>query len=420
MSRSTFRRNAQGFSKSQEAPVPAPDQGPHETSTADEYLGHLAHDLRASLHTILGWAELLRTRSFDDAGRVRAAETILRHARQQLWLVNDVIDASRLLSGTLRLNVGPVDLRDVVESAAQAVEPIAAARQLELSRELTPLHGHVQGDAQRLKQAIVAVLTNAMHFMTSAGTVAVRLAPSPDGAELTVRASGVGSRLGVGAAEVPHLSARRPPTAAGRASQRDDLGVRLGLVRDLLDLHGGSIHVTRDESGITFRLSLPLGERLRVAPVGTTLIARDGPTDHSKHSRLLGLTVLVVDDEADAREIVAGILRHYGAVVVAAASVAEAFTVLGRERVDVLLTDIAMPGQDGYDLIRRMQHPDSLIKVPTAALTAFASEVDRRHALDAGFQAHLSKPIDPHVLVETVATLARRGGRATSPGGRPE
>ena len=399
-----FRSDAQGLHKSSETPVPASEQEPHGISTADEYLDHLAHDLRSSLNTILGWAELLRTRSFDDAGRVRAAETILRHARQQVWLVNDLLDAGRLLSGRLRLNLGTVDLRDVVESAVQAIEPIAAARQVTLSRDLTPIHGHVQGDAQRLKQAIVAVLANAMHFMTSAGTVALRLAPSPDGAELTVHVSGVSVR----ADEPPHLTNRRPPTEVRRASRRGDLDVRLGLVRDLIDLHGGSIQVTSEESGLTFRLWLPLGDRLRVTPQRAARVLRDGPADHSKPSPLQGLTVLVVDDEADAREVVAGILAHYGADVVPAASVAEALAVLERNQVDVLLTDIAMPGQDGYDLIRRMRHADRIINVPTAALTAFASEQDRLHALEAGFQVHLSKPIDPRVLVETVETLGRR------------
>jgi CheY-like chemotaxis protein/two-component sensor histidine kinase len=373
---------------------------PDISGIGDDYINRVAHELRASLNTIFGWAELLRTRSFDEAGRIRAAETILRHSHQQLWLINELMDTWRLMSGTLRLSVGPVDLSDLVRSAAQAIEPVAAAKHINIHLDLAPLSGQVQGDATRLKQAVVALLANAVHFMTAPGTIEVRLVPSPAGAELTCHDEG----LGIPEEARAHLFDRQRPTELAQASRRGDIGLGLSLVRDVIDLHGGSIIVESEgQHGVTFRLSLPLESAPSAVRLDPTWIPHRGPGEHPMRSRLVGLTVLLVDDEADAREVVAGILKHYGASVVPTSSVADALARLKQERIDVLLTDIAMPGQDGYDLIRRVRK----LGVPVAALTAFASEEDRRRALEAGFQVYLSKPVDPHVLIETIEALGR-------------
>jgi CheY-like chemotaxis protein/two-component sensor histidine kinase len=380
---------------------------PDSDGINDEYFNHVAHELRASLNTILGWAELLRTRSFDDTGRVRAADTILRHARQQLWLINDLMDTWRLLSGSLRLNIAPVDFRGLVESAAQAVEPMAAARNVTITLDLAPLAGRVQGDAARLKQAIVALLSNAVHFVVAPGVVDLHLKSSTDGAMLTVHDNG----LKITPDALPYLFDRRRPQEPALASRRGELGVGLSLVRDIVELHGGSIQVESDAfQGVTFRLLLPLDQVPRAVRG-----AHRRTTDLRDHSRLLGLTVLLVDDEEDSREVVAGILAHHGAVVLPAASVADALVALRQERVDVLLTDIAMPGEDGYDLIRRLRKLDAGVGLPAAALTAFASEDDRQRALEAGFQVHLSKPIDPQILIETVETLGKRATASLGP-----
>jgi CheY-like chemotaxis protein len=185
------------------------------------------------------------------------------------------------------------------------------------------------------------------------------------------------------------------------------MGVGLSLVRDVVDLHGGSIHAESDgEHGLTFSLTLPLESPPRAVHMDPAWIPQRAPGEHPMHTRLAGLTVLLVDDEADAREVVAGILRHYGAGVVAVRSAAEAIARLREGRIDVLLTDIAMPVQDGYDLIRRVRK----LGVPAAALTAFTSDEDRRKALAAGFQVHLSKPVEPGVLIDTIETLGRRAG----------
>jgi CheY-like chemotaxis protein/two-component sensor histidine kinase len=386
-----------------DGPRPAAPLSPDPAGFSDEYISHIAHELRASLNTIVGWAELLRTRGFDEAGRIRAAETILRHSHQQLWLINSLMDTWRLMSGTLRLSVGPIDLRDLVRSAVQAIEPIAAAKDVRLQIELAPFPGHVMGDATRLKQAIIALLANALHFTSAHGKIVVRLGPSVGGAELTCHDEG----LGVRPEALAYLFDRRRPEESTKASRRGDVGVGLSLVRDVIDLHGGSIHAeSRGEHGLTFSVTLPLESPPRAVRVDPTWVPQRAPGEHPMRSRLLGLTVLLVDDEADAREVVAGILKHYGAGVVAVSSAADAIARLREGRIDVLLTDIAMPGQDGYDLIRRVRK----LGVPSAALTAFTSDEDRRKALAAGFQIHLSKPVEPDVLIDTIETLGRRTG----------
>jgi CheY-like chemotaxis protein len=390
-------------------PVQAPAGGlpqeapssPDPAGFGDDYINHIAHELRASLNTIVGWAELLRTRGFDEAGRTRAAETILRHSHQQLWLINALMDTWRLMSGTLRLSVGPVDLRDLVRSAVQAMEPMAAAKDIRIQLDLAPLSGHVMGDAVRLTQAVVALLVNAVHFTSAPSTIVVRLGPSLAGAELTCHDEG----LGVGREALAYLFDRHRPEDPTRASRRGDVGVGLSLVRDVIDLHGGSIHAESDgQRGVTFSLTLPLESPPPAVRIDPRWIPQRGPGEHPLRSRLLGLTVLLVDDEADAREVVAAILRHYGAAVVSVATAADAIARMRAGRIDVLLTDIAMPGQDGYDLIRRVRK----LGVPAAALTAFTSEEDRRKALAAGFQVHLSKPVEPGVLIDTIETLGRR------------
>jgi CheY-like chemotaxis protein len=382
---------------------PKGPSSPESVGFSDEYISHIAHELRASLNTIVGWAELLRTRGFDEAGRIRAAETILRHSHQQLWLINALMDTWRLMSGTLRLSVGPIDLRDLVRSAVQAVEPMAAAKDVRVLIDLAPVSGHVMGDATRLKQAVIALLANAVYFTRAPGTIVVRLKPSVAGAELTCHDEG----LGVGAEALAYLFDRQRPQESSKASRRGDMGVGLSLVRDVVDLHGGSIHAESEgEHGVTFSLTLPLESPPRAVQMDPTWIPQRAPGEHPMRTRLLGLTVLLVDDEADAREVVAGILRHYGASVVAVSSAADAITRLREGHIDVLLTDIAMPGQDGYDLIRRVRK----LGVPAAALTAFTSDEDRRKALAAGFQVHLSKPVEPSVLIDTIETLGRRAG----------
>jgi CheY-like chemotaxis protein/two-component sensor histidine kinase len=385
---------------SSEGSPSAPASPPDLAGFGTDYINHIAHELRASLNTIVGWAELLRTRGFDETGRIRAAETILRHSHQQLWLINSLMDTWRLMAGTLRLTVGPVDLRDLVTSAVQAIEPIAVAKNVSVQLDVTPLSGQVLGDAMRLKQAILTLLTNAVQFTTGPGTILVRLGPSLAGAELTCRDEG----LGVGRDALPYLWDRDRPTDPAKASRRGDVGVGLSLVRDVIDLHGGSVSAESDGHGITFSLTLPLESAPPAVRMDPTWVPHRGPAEHPMRSRLVGLTVLLVDDEADAREVVAGILRHYGATVVSVASVADAVTRLKEGRIDVLLTDIAMPGQDGYDLIRRVRK----LGVPTAALTAFASEEDRRKALAAGFQVHLSKPVEPGLLIDTIEMLGRK------------
>jgi signal transduction histidine kinase len=222
------------------------DQRQQDKLGADSrYLQLLAHDLRSSLNTILGWTEVLRTGTLDEAGRARAVQTILRHARQHRWLTDDLEDACLLLSGALRMNTGPLDVAELVESAVQAVEPFAQLKQVTVSCELAPVSGHVVGDAERLKRAIFAVLSAALYPMTTAGTVGLRLASSPDAAELTVFVADLGARAGDSA------SVQRP-------TGRHDLSVRLHLARELINLHGGALDLSSELNALLIRVSLPL------------------------------------------------------------------------------------------------------------------------------------------------------------------
>jgi CheY-like chemotaxis protein len=373
---------------------------------SEEYLSQVTHELRGSLNAILGWAEFLRSSPCDELARVRAAETIIRHARQQSWMIGEFIDTWRLASGTLRLRLTALNIANLVEAAVEAVEPQARARQVHIDLHHDPaVTGRARGDAKRVTQAMTTLLANAVHFAPTGSLVEVRLYAMLGAAALTVHDRGPGAPRGA----LPFLFDRTRPKDAGRASPRGDFRLGLSFVRDVVTCHGGSIvaESAGEDAGMTFRIVLPVE-----ASSGTSAAAFDavaGPVDSAVLQRLVGLRVLLVDDEPDAREALTGILRHYGAIVRAAGSAADAMAALQDQPVDVLLADIGMPGADGYDLIRyvRSLESSSASHVPAVAVTAFTSDADRRRALDAGYQVHLSKPIDPSALVATVAALGR-------------
>jgi CheY-like chemotaxis protein len=361
-------------------------------------LSFVAHELRASINTILGWAELFRVREFDEASRVRAAETIIRHAKHQAWLVNEIVETWRLKAGTLALSPAAVNLRSVMEGAVEAVRPMASARGIAIEVQGPHTAPAVRADAQRLKLVLVSMLLNTMHVVASGGRLALRLVPRDADLDVELRDLGL-----AGDPDTPSTVPEVPGADMAKAARRLDLG--LGLVRGLVDLHGGSVRMEAGH-GLTvplFTLTLPID--------GAPAPRRAAP---AMPLRLAGLHVLIVDDEPDARRALAGILSHHGAVVVEAASAAEALAAIGNEPVDVLLADISMPGEDGYDLIRRVRRlSSSAAALPAAAVTARTGDTDRQRALQAGFQVHLPKPIDPQMLVSTVATL--RGRPASAP-----
>lgn len=370
---------------------------------SDDYLSVVAHDLRGSLNSIIGWAELIKRKALNEAGNVRAGETIIRQAKQQLEMINEVVDTWRLLSGNLQLKLAPVDAKELVNTAAYAAKE-SNPKAVEFDFQLEALPGPLLADGARLRQAMIALFNSAIHFAPEKGTVEVRLRPGDAGmAELTVHDSG----LGVDAEALPYLFSRQRPQDPGKHSARAKYGRGLGLIRDIIDLHGGTIRAeTKGESGVTFRVSLPLqaapsavrAEKVREVKQSTRAELR---------SRLAGTAVLIVDDDPDAREVVAAILRHYGAKVIVATSVSTALVALRREMVDVLIADLGMPVEDGYDLIRQVRSSETerIARLPAAALTAYTTEEDRDRVLAAGFQFHLAKPVDPAVLVATVERL---------------
>jgi CheY-like chemotaxis protein len=372
---------------------------------SDDYLSVVAHDLRGTLNSIIGWAELIKRQALNEAGNVRAGETIIRQAKQQLDLVNEVVDTWRLLSGNLRLHLTPVDAKELINTAAYAAkEASSGGKGIEFDFQLEGLPGPLLADAARIRQALIALFKSAIHFAPDKGSVEVRLRPSDNGmAELTVHDAGVG----VDADALPYLFSRQRPQDLSKQSARAKYGRGLGLVRDIIDLHGGTIRAETDgQSGVTFRVLLPL----QAAPSAVQAekareVKESGRTD--LRSRLADTRVLIVDDDPDAREVVAAILRHYGASVVVATSVSTALVALRREQVDVLVADLGMPVEDGYDLIRhvRSSEIDKIARLPAAALTAYTTEEDRDRVLAAGFQFHLAKPVDPAVLVATVERL---------------
>ena len=370
---------------------------------SDDYLSVVAHDLRGSLNSIIGWAELIKRKALNESGNVRAGETIIRQARQQLELINEVVDTWRLLSGNLQLKLAPVDAKELVNTAAYAAKE-SSTKAVDFDFQLEALPAPLLADGARLRQALIGLFTSAIHFAPENGTVEIRLRPSEVGmAELTVHDAGIG----VDAEALPYLFSRQRPQDPSKQSPRGKYGRGLGLIRDIVDLHGGTIKAEADDnSGVTFHVTLPLQAAPSAVRVEKVREVREGSRAELR-SRLVGTRVLIVDDDPDAREVVSAILRHYGASVIVATSVSTALVALRREQVDVLIADLGMPIEDGYDLIRhvRSSQIEKIARLPAAALTAYTTEEDRDRVLAAGFQFHLAKPVDPAVLVATVERL---------------
>jgi signal transduction histidine kinase/ActR/RegA family two-component response regulator len=370
----------------------------------DQFLAVVSHELRTPLNAILGWAEMLRRGKLDESRRERAFVAIHDSAKRQAHLIEDLLDVARIMSGKLHLEPTFIDLEDVARAALNVVQPAADAKQIHLSLDVDPLVGAVYGDKSRLQQVAWNLLSNAIKFTPKEGTVHMQLRrpeDSVESVEIVVTDSGVG---------IPHdflASMFEPFVQADGSTTRHHGGLGLGLsiVKHLVLAHDGVVTAQSngEGQGATFTVRLPSAERdeaeiasdIRVTPPACP------PT------LLEGLSVLVVDDEEQARHVVAAQLEEHGADVRAVASVAQALDLLQRERVDVLLTDIGMPDEDGYTLIRKLRglHPAPIASIPAAALTAFARNEDRLEALHAGFQLHLAKPIDTHSLVTAVARL---------------
>ncbi|MEW6209759.1 MAG: response regulator [Acidobacteriota bacterium] len=377
----------------------------------DEFIAVVSHELRAPLNAMLGWARILRSTRVDEATLSHAIEIIERSARTQSKLIEDLLDTSRIVSGKLRLDIRPVELRSVIENAAQVLHPAAEARGIDIRLRFDVEREIITGDADRLQQIVWNLLSNAIKFTPNGGRVEVLLQRADPHVRLTVTDTG----KGISPEYLPYIFDRFHQADASSTRRYGGLGLGLSLVRHLVELHGGTVCAESDGEGrgATFTVNLPL-RAVRPQPTELESVGIGGV--HIVPSTLDGVWALVVDDETDARDLLTTLLQQYGARVTPAASAAEALSVLsevepGRQP-DVLVSDIGMPDVDGYALIRRVRalDPERGGRIPAIALTAYGRPIDRIRALSAGFQMHMPKPVEPAELAMVIASLTGRAG----------
>jgi signal transduction histidine kinase/CheY-like chemotaxis protein len=363
--------------------------------TKDEFLAVLSHELRSPLHTTLGWAQMLRTGNLEQATFDVALETIERSARAQVRLVDDLLDVSSIVTGKLRLKIAPLDLADIVRSSVESVQPAVAAKGITLTMSV-PLGGAaMRGDSGRLQQVAWNILSNAIKFTPKNGHIDVRLEELEDTYRFVVKDDGAGIEPDF----LPFVFDRFRQANSSATRTYGGLGLGLSIVRNLVELHGGRCWAESEglKRGTTILVELPI-----VPTTGTrAALPADG---EAGPLALEGLKVVVVDDLAESRALFQIALERVGARVKVASTVAEAFDLVKSERPDVLVSDIGLPGESGYDLIKKIRRTDDAVlrTLPAIALTAYASESDRRACLDAGFDRHLPKPIDHDKLVSAL------------------
>jgi len=376
----------------------------------DEFLATISHELRNPLNAILGWAHMMRVGKLNDANMERAVETIYRNAKSQSQLVADLLDVSRIISGKLRLDVRSVDLISIVNAAIDSIRPAADAKGILLQTMLDAEAGPISGDADRLQQIVWNLLTNAVKFTPKGGHIQVKVERIGSHVEIVVSDSGVG----ISKEFLPYVFDRFRQADASTTRIHGGLGLGLSIVRQLVDLHGGSVSVYSEGEGkgATFTITLPF--------VGVVSNENEAESVHATQSErilsfeglpsLQGLKVLVVDDEADTRELIGEVLKECGSEVIITRSVEEALVALEQHKPDILISDLGMPDEDGYSLIEKIRAlpSDRGGDIPAAALTAYARAEDRMRVLRSGFQFHLPKPVDSAELVTVVASLAGR------------
>lgn len=378
----------------------------------DEFLATLSHELRTPLNAILGWSQMLQRTVRSQADLHKGLETIERNARVQAKLIEDLLDMSRITSGKVRLDTQTVEPVSLIESAVETVRPAADAKGIRLEVLLDPTAGPVSGDPHRLQQVIWNLLSNAIKFTPKEGKVQVLLERVKSHIEISVADTGVGIKP----AFLAHVFERFRQADGSTTRRYGGLGLGLSIVKSLVELHGGTVLARSpgEGGGATFTVQLPLMAARSNAHSETRHHATSPNADSAdfKAFDLSGLKVLVVDDEADARELIKRVLTDCGAQVLTAGSAAEAIVLVERERPHVLLSDIGMPDADGFELLRRVRTLGLAKggKIPAIALTAFARSEDRMRALHAGFLMHLTKPVEPSELVATVASAAGRTG----------
>ena len=388
----------------------------------DEFLAVLSHELRSPLNPILGWSKLLRTRKLDEKTTDRALETIERSAQVQTQLIEDLLDVSRILQGKLSLNVCPVDLTSTIRAAMETVHLAAQAKSIQIQTRLEPDVGQVSGDPSRLQQVVWNLLSNAVKFTPARGRVEVRLSvvsrqssvvsgqsqQTTNNGQLTtdkyaqIQVSDTGK--GISPDFLPHVFDYFRQADSTTTRKFGGLGLGLAIARNLVELHGGTVHAESPGvgQGATFTVRLPL------MPTSPKMNQDSRQSEQSLD--LNGIKLLVVDDDASAREYFTFLLELHGANVTAVASAGEAFAALTESKPDVLLSDIGMPEVDGYMLIQQVRTlpPEQGGQIRAIALTAYAGEINYQQALSAGFQRHISKPVEPAKLIEVIANLVRQ------------
>ena len=379
----------------------------------DEFLSVLSHELRTPLTPIIAWTRMLRRAGLEPETVRRALDAIERSTKSQAHLVEDLLDVSRIVSGKLHIDPRPVELSEVIEAAVESVRPAADARSIRIRLLLDPEAGVVLGDPQRLQQVVWNLLSNAIKFSPAGGRVEVRL--EADGSHVELEVSDAGQ--GIPAEFLPHLFERFRQADSSTTRAHGGLGVGLAIVHHLIERHGGTV---RAESpgpgqGATFTVRLPATAR-RSDPSAVEPARRPPAGDYPN---LRGVRVLIVDDDRDTGEVLESLVIACGAEATTASSTAEALAVLARRRVDVLVSDIGMPGDDGYALIQRIREGERQREsglLPAIALTAYARPEDREQALVSGFQAHVAKPVEPAELLAVIARFAPPAeGQQSSP-----
>jgi signal transduction histidine kinase/ActR/RegA family two-component response regulator len=376
----------------------------------DEFLCTVSHELRTPLTAINGWAMMLRAGRLDATQADRALEAIVRSARTQNQLIDDLLDVSRIIAGMAPLNVAPLKLISVIEAAIETVRPAAEAKGIHLSELVDPTVETISGDSGRLQQVVWNLLSNAVKFTPNGGCVEVRVARVNSQVEIVV----VDNGQGIKPEFLPYVFERFRQEDSGTNRQKGGLGLGLAIVRHIVELHGGTVRAASEGpgKGATFTVTLPIKVSLASPAETRDTVAARKPAVEDTPS-LTGVRALFVDDEADAREVIAMMLTESGAEVRTVVSATEALASCDEWRPDVLISDIGLPGEDGYMLIKKLRARESERggHIPAIALTAYGRREDRLRALSVGYEQHLSKPIEPAELLAVVASLTNRIGK---------
>jgi PAS domain S-box-containing protein len=371
----------------------------------DEFLATVSHELRTPLTAILGWSRMLESGSLESEMSARAVETIKRNAKAQAQIIDDILDVSRIITGNLYLEMHPIELESVLEAAVNVVRPTAEAKgiRIELNFDQEPVA--VSADTNRLQQVFWNLLLNAVKFTPAGGQVVVQLRKSESEAEIKVTDTG----QGITSDFLPFVFDRFRQADSTSTRHHGGLGLGLAIARHLIEIHGGAIeaHSDGEGAGATFTVTLPLAGS-RVCSVDTASLAAELEKERQKSQEILsGLHVLMVDDDEDTLELLSAALRQRSASVTAVSSAAEAIDAIKRSRPDVLISDIAMPNEDGYQLIEKVLALELEPRIPAIAITAYAKEEDRETALAAGYQRFLTKPVELREFISAVAEAAR-------------